>query len=65
MGIHLGCLRIGMPVGQVTCTELFVLACALHADGKCFINSEPLSVRTFWSGKGKRKVARLKKSLAA
>ena len=21
-----------MPVGQVTCTELFVSACALHAD---------------------------------
>ena len=54
-----------MPVGQVTCTELFILACALHADGKCFINSEPLSLRTFWSGEGKRKVARLKKSLAA
>ena len=24
MGIHLWCFRIGMPVGQVTCTELFV-----------------------------------------
>ena len=29
IGIHLGCLRVGMPVGQVTCTELFILTCKI------------------------------------
>ena len=24
MGVHLGCFRVGMPVGQVTCTEMFI-----------------------------------------